>query len=402
MKKQILFVDDEPNVLNGLQRMLRGFRNEWDMYFALSGAAALDIIETKPIDVIISDMRMPRMNGAELLQEVMRRRPGTIRIILSGQADSDLILKSFGVAHQYISKPCNSETFKSSVFRAIELRKLLQDENLKALVSNMGELPSVPALYVEMAQELQALEASIPKVGQIVARDPAMTTKILQLANSAFFGRQHQISSASEAVAYLGLDLIRNLFLAVHAFKQFEPSKKCQFSIEQLWEHSISTATIARKIAKEEEADNKLADDAFTAGLLHDIGKLILACRLPEAYAEAEGRAKMNGLPLWLAEYQVLSTTHAEVGAYLFGLWGLSDSIVEATAYHHSPSKSSNSRFSALTAVHAADCQNDTRMNIGTPAPQPDLIYLSKTLPEWSKDRENLNARPLDRDRSQF
>jgi putative nucleotidyltransferase with HDIG domain len=389
MKKQILFVDDEPNVLNGLQRMLRGFRKDWDMHFASSGAEALDIIETKPIDVIISDMRMPGMNGAELLREAMRRRPGAVRMILSGQADSDLIVKAIGVAHQFISKPCDSETFKSSVFRAIELRTLLRDDNLITLVSNMGELPSVPALYVEMVQELQSKDASIYKVGRIVARDPAMTTKILQLANSAFFGRQHRISNASEAVAYLGLNVIRNLLLAVHAFRQFEPSKKSAFSIEQLWEHSISTATIARKIAEAEGADKKFADDSFTAGLLHDIGKLMFACRLPEAYAEAVGRAKVNGLPLWRAEHQVLSATHAEVGAYLFGLWGLSDSIVEATAYHHRPSESPNSRFSALAAVHAADCQNGTRMDIGIPAPQPDIQYLSKTLPKWSKDRRN-------------
>jgi putative nucleotidyltransferase with HDIG domain len=389
MNMQILFVDDEPNVLNGLQRMLRGFRGEWDMHFALSGAEALNIIEAKPIDVIISDMRMPGMNGAELLHEVMRRRPGTIRMILSGQADSNLIIKAMGVAHQIISKPCDSEMFKSSVCRAIELRTLLHDDNLKNLVSEMGVLPSVPALYVEMVHELQSPEASIQKVGQIVARDPAMTAKILQLANSAFFGRQRRVSNAYEAVTYLGLNTIRDLLLAVHAFRQFKPSKAGTFSIEELWEHSISTSAAARKIAEDEGADKEMTDDSFTAGLLHDIGKLMLACRLPKAYGEAMDLAKMNNLPLWLAERQVLSATHAEVGAYLLGLWGLSDAIVEATAYHHRPSESSNGSFSALTAVHAADCQSGNRRHSRSPAPQPDVEYLSKTLPKWGKDRVN-------------
>jgi putative nucleotidyltransferase with HDIG domain len=385
MKKQILFVDDEQNVLSGLQRMLYGFRKEWAMYFALSGAEALIIMETKPIDVIISDMRMPEMNGAELLHEVMKRRPGTIRMILSGQADSDLIIKAASVTHQFMSKPCDPEILKTSVCRAVELRTLLQNDKLKSLVSSMGDLPSVPAFYLEMVQELQSPEASIRRIGRIVARDPAMTAKILQLANSAFFGRQHRISSASEAVAYLGLEIIRGLLLAVHAFRQFEASTVNGFSIEGLWEHSISTAARARKIAEVEEADIQMANDAFTAGLLHDIGKLMLACRLPEAYAEVMDAARTSNLPLWKAEQQVLSATHAEVGAYLFGLWGLSDAIVEATAYHHRPSESPNAGFSALAAVYAANSQAGG----GIAASQPDTEYLSKVLRKWGKDREN-------------
>jgi putative nucleotidyltransferase with HDIG domain len=389
MKKQILFVDDEPNVLNGFQRMLRGYRAEWDMHFASSGAEALDILEVQPIDVIISDMRMPGMNGAELLREVMQRRPGTIRMILSGQADSDLIVRAIDVTHQFIAKPCDVETFASAVFRAVELRAMLHNDKLKTLVSSLGALPSVPALYVEMVQELQSPDGSIHKVGQIVSRDPAMTAKILQLANSAFFGRQHRISNAAEAVAYLGLNIIRNLLLAVHAFKQFAPSPNNMFSIEALWEHSISTATMAGKLANGEGSDKKLVDDAFTAGLLHDIGKLMIVCRLPEAQTEAANYAKKNALPLWQAEQEILSTTHAEVGAYLFALWGLSDAIVEATAYHHRPSESPNNSFSALTAVHAANCQNVIRVDTGIPASQPDMDYLSKTLPRWNINHGN-------------
>jgi HD-like signal output (HDOD) protein len=389
MKKQILFVDDEPNVLKGLQRLLHGFRKEWDMSFASSGAEALNIIETKHIDVIISDMRMPEMNGAELLHEVMKRSPGTIRMILSGQADSDLIIRAIGVTHQFMSKPCDAEMLKSSICRAIELRTMLQNDKLKILVSSMGELPSVPALYVEMVQEMQSPEASIHKVGQIIGRDPAMTARILQLANSAFFGRQRRISSASEAAAYIGLEIIRDLSLAAHAFRQFESVKDCGLSIELLWGHSISTAATARKIAEAEDADIQMANDSFTAGLLHDIGKLMLACRLPDAYAEVASLAKAENLPLWLAEQQALSATHAEVGAYLFGLWGLSDAIVEATAYHHRPSQSPNSSFSALTAVHAANCQSSNHSPSGIPPSQPDTEYLSKTLRKWGKSDGN-------------
>jgi putative nucleotidyltransferase with HDIG domain len=377
MKKQILFVDDNRNVLDGLRRMLRTKLNEWDMQYILSGVEALKIMDSKPIDLIVTDMRMPEMDGVELLKEVMKRHPGVIRMVLSGQADSDLTMKAVGLAHQFISKPCDPEMLKSIVSRAIGLRELLKDSNLKSIISEMDTLPSAPILYTALAEELQSPESSIQKIGKIIARDPAMTAKMLQLANSAFFGLRRRVSNPSDAVAYLGLDRIQHLFLAVHAFSQFTPPGISSFSIDLLWEHSLSTAALAKTIANEEEAGKDIAEDAFTAGILHDIGKLMLACRLPRSHEEAVYLAKMKGIPLWVAEQQTMSVTHAEVGAYLLGLWGLPDSIVEATAYHHCPMQSANNAFCPLTALHVADCQNNNNSYVGIPPPQPDMKYLS-------------------------
>jgi putative nucleotidyltransferase with HDIG domain len=380
MKKQILFIDDEPNILEGLRRMLRRECSEWGMQSATSGAKALEIMDAKPIDLIITDMRMPEMDGADLLREVKRRHPGVIRVVLSGQADSDLAMKAVGVAHQFISKPCDSETLKTVINRAVSLRALLTGSSLKDIISEMGTLPSVPALYLEMTEELQSLEPSIQKVGQIIARDPGMTAKVLQLTNSAFFGLRRRIADPADAVAYLGLNCIQHLFLAVHAFSQFTPPVTSTFSIDLLWEHSLSTAALAKAIAEEEEAVKYIAQEAFTAGLLHDIGKLIFADRVAGRHAEAANLARMNSIPLWRAEHQVFSVTHAEVGAYLLGVWGLPDGIVEAVAYHHHPMDSANKPFCALTAVHAADCQNRNHGYDGIRPPKPDVEYLSKLL----------------------
>jgi putative nucleotidyltransferase with HDIG domain len=378
MKKQILFVDDDCNVLEGLRRMLRPLRDEWDMQFVMSGPEALEILDAGPIDLIITDMRMPEMDGSELLAEVTKRHPDVIRMVLSGQADSKLIMKAIGIAHQFISKPCNPECLKSTIQQAINLRTLMKNSDLKNIISEMDTLPSVPSLYMEVLKELQSMDSSVHKVGQIVAQDPGMTAKILQLANSAFFGCRRHLSNTADAVAYLGLDHVRHLTLAVHAFSQFAPGKISSFSIERLWEHSISTAALAKKIAEEEEAGRDIADDAFTAGLLHDIGKLMLACRLADKHEAAVDLARMKAMPLWLAEQQVFSTTHAEVGAYLLGLWGLPDAIVEATAYHHRPMDSKNNNFNALTALHVADCLNEHQTFQGIAAPQPDMNYLSR------------------------
>jgi len=392
MKKQLLFVDDDRNVLDGLQRAFRAQRNDWDMQFAISGGEALEIMAEKHIDLVVADMRMSGMNGAELLGEVMERHPAAIRMILSGHADAELIMKSVGVAHQFISKPCEPEILKSIIHSALEFGTLLKDENLKNVLSNIGTLPSLPAHYIKIANELQSPETSIQRVGQIIASDPAMTAKILQLANSAFFGLRRRVTNAIEAVTYLGMDRIQHLFLAVHAFSQFKPPQTSSFSIELLWEHSISTAALAKAIADEEGADKMIADASYTAGLLHDIGKLMFACRLADKHAQASALARARGLPLWQAEREVFSATHAEVGAYLLGLWGLPDAVVEATTYHHRPSDAPNNAFCTLTALNAADCQVHNRCYAGVPDPQPDREYLSKFLKNTKTPADASNA----------
>jgi putative nucleotidyltransferase with HDIG domain len=355
MKKRLLFVDDDLNILNGLRRVLHHQRDQWDMHFTGSGVEALEIMEAMPFDIVIADIRMPVMDGIQLLENVMSRYPGTVRIILSGHSDSDLIMKSAAVAHQYLCKPCDPEVLKSVIAQAEESRTFLRNENLKCLISKLGVLPSVPMLFCQVAEELHAPEISVSRVGEIISRDPSMAAKVLQLANSPYFGRRHSVSKITDAVAYLGMDRVTQLLLAIHAFAQFKPGESGTFSIEDLWMHSNSTAMRAKRIAEEQHASGQTVDDAFTAGLLHDIGKLVLATRLPEQYSKALMRAAAGQMPLWLAERETFSATHAEVGACLMGTWGLPDHIVDAIAFHHNPLATTGEGFTVLTAVHAAD-----------------------------------------------
>ncbi|MFQ5753214.1 MAG: response regulator, partial [bacterium] len=221
MKKRILFVDDEVNVLQGLQRMLRSMRNEWQMEFALCGQKALEIMSQTPFDMIVSDMRMPGMDGAELLNEVMQRYPDIVRIILSGQASKEEIIKSIGPTHQYLPKPCDAEKLKATIARAFAQHDLLKDRKLKELVSRMKSLPSLPSLYLELQKELQSLEVTMAKVGEIISKDVGMTAKILQLINSAYFGLPVHVSSAVHAAKLLGPEIIKSLVLSVQIFSMF-------------------------------------------------------------------------------------------------------------------------------------------------------------------------------------
>jgi HD-like signal output (HDOD) protein/CheY-like chemotaxis protein len=354
MKKRILFVDDELMVLEGIRRMLRSMRAEWDMEFVQSAEAALRLMGQKQFDVIVSDMRMPEMNGAELLAEVMKRHPTTIRLILSGYADKDLILKCVGSTHQYLSKPCEAESLKAAITRASNLENSLDNGRLKTLVCRMSRLPSIPTLYTQVVEKVSQVDASVEEVANLVGKDIGMTVQVLKLTNSAFFGLRRQLSTAEEAVSYLGMDTIKSLVLSIHAFSQFEDAETGLLRIDALWGHSLSVASLARRISKLEFQDAKAADESFTAGVLHDIGKLILAVNVPDEYAEAV-RLAQTGLDLSLAEEKVFGANHADVGGYLIGLWGLPAPVVEAVALNHSPSRATHQSFSPLTSVHAAN-----------------------------------------------
>jgi HD-like signal output (HDOD) protein/CheY-like chemotaxis protein len=352
--RRILFVDDEPNVLEGLQRMLRSMRHEWDMAFAEGGVAALEILDAGPCDVVVSDMRMPGMDGVRLLSEVRERYPQTVRIVLSGHSDHELILKSVGAAHQYLSKPCDADSVKETVVRAFALRDLLTNEKLQLLVSRMRSLPSVPSLYAQLLEELESPDASIERIGEIVSRDPGMTAKILQLVNSAFFGLRRHISSSADATSLLGLDTIKALALSVGVFSRFDRAQVPGFDLDALLSYSTAIGMIAREIARAEGQTEEAMDAAFTAGLLHQTGKLVLAAQLPGEYNAMLALAREEGLLAVKAERRIFGAAYPEVGAYWLGLWGLPDSIVDAVAFHHRPGQCPVKAFGPLTAVHTA------------------------------------------------
>jgi HD-like signal output (HDOD) protein len=377
-RKKLLFVDDEPLVLQGLKRALRSMSGDWEMEFVGSGEEALVFLAATPFDVVVSDMRMPGMTGAELLNRVAELYPKTVRLILSGHADRDLTARCVGSTHQYLSKPCEPDDIRSAVSRAAWLEKVLQSECLQLLFRQIKYLPTVPSLYLDLVETLKRSDASLEDVGRVIGKDPVTTAKILRICNSVMFGSGHAIDSPEAATVYLGLDATRALVLSLGAFSQFEQARLGGMTVDALWRHSRSVATLAKQIARLQTEDLKVIDEAFVAGMLHDLGKLVMAARLPDEYAEVARLASADRLELWAAEEQVLGANHGEAGGYLLGLWGLSVPIVEAITFHHRPSHGSHPEFTPLTAVHAADVlvheanPNDSRF---IPA-RLDLEYL--------------------------
>ena len=353
-KRRILFVDDEPLVLKGLQRTLRSMRKEWDLDFAGSGLDALNILSSESYDAVVTDMRMPGMDGTQLLDEVRQRYPHMIRFVLSGEMNQKVILKTVRSAHEHLIKPCDADVLKDALLRAFALRKILDDHHLKQLVGSIDTLPSMPALYLQITEELNSSISSFKKVGEIIARDVGMTAKILQMVNSAFFGLYRHISTPQEAVGFLGMETVKSLVLSAKIFSQFDQHKIYSFSLEELWSHSMGASMFAKTITQAENNQKESMDDAFMAGILHDLGKLVLAQNLPKQYKTVMDEARQTKRSLWEVEYDNFGVTHAEIAAYLMGLWGMKDTVVEAIAFHHCPKKSPGWN-GLLAAVHTGN-----------------------------------------------
>ena len=355
MKKKIIFVDDEINIINALKRMLFPMQKEWEMHFVDSGEKALEFMANNPVDIIVTDMRMPEMDGVTLLTEVQKRHPEVIRIVLSGYSDQKDILKTVNLAHQFLSKPCSSQKLKEVINNTFEIIKILNNEDAKRKISKIDSLPSLPDTYQQINEEMNKEDCSLKKIADIIASDIGMSANILKLVNSSFFGLTNNVSSPHQAVNLLGLDILKGLLISSHLFQELKFPKLTGFSIKKLMNHSLMVGNLSKIIAVANNANKKVIDDSFIAGMLHDVGKLILLSNFTVSYQVVINEVRNENLPIVQVENSVLGISHAEIGAYLLGLWGLSESIVEAVALHHKPNFTSHDEFTPLTAIHFAN-----------------------------------------------
>lgn len=350
MTTRVLFVDDETRVLDGLQRMLRSRRHTWEMEFASDAASALEACARAPFDVVVSDMRMPGMDGADLLTEVQRRHPDTVRIVLSGHADRAGAARAARVAHQLLTKPTDAAGLTETIERACQLRDTLADPGVSGLIDRLAWLPELPPAYGRLLEAMDRPDAQPVALARGVSADAELAARVLDLVNSTRFGASRYVPTLQAAATLLGIDFIAGLVLAAEIFRQFEEHLDGRRA-RALRTHSLAVADLAATIAN----DGQRWESAYIAGLLHDLGRLALLHGLPEEYADIERSARERSEPLVRAERAAFGATHAQLGAALLRRWHLPEPIVEAVAFHHSPSEIAAATPIVPLAVHVAD-----------------------------------------------
>jgi putative nucleotidyltransferase with HDIG domain len=350
MRRRVLFVDDDSRVLEGLQDNFARSRPTWEAVFAGSGEAALEEFRKRSFDVIVSDLRMPGMGGIALLDEIRKLYPEAVRIFLSGQPEPEVGLRLVPVCHQFLAKPCDAGSLLSVVDRACWLQDLVPNGTLTKVIGGISRLPALPSLYVELQRLIAEDQGDPSNIARVVGQDVAMSAKVLQILNSTYFALSRRITAIEQAVVYLGVPTIQQLVLA-SVFDGATLRPRCGVELGRLRDHALLTAAIARNMFLEDRTQASLA---WTAGMLHDVGKLVLGSGLPDHLPAALDLASRSSRPLFEAEQELYGVTHSEIGAYVLGLWGLPQAIVEAVANHHHPARGCPRGLDLTIAVYVA------------------------------------------------
>lgn len=352
MSKRVLFVDDEPSI-RGIYEMLQPFfGDDYSVTTAADGEEALVRMDEQLFDVVVSDLTMPKMTGVELLSEVALRYPGTARIVVSGFADEITAARCLMVGHRYFTKPFDPKALTDVVVSLCEARNFAANDRIREYVGKIDAIPTLSRTYLQLTKALRSHAMPIRDISAIIENDLALTAKVLQMVNSVRFAPGRRIRTVFEAVQMIGFEVVRSLVLSVQVFEFCQKTTRTDL-FQSVWNHSLRTALIAKRLAESEEVPVEECDEAFLTGLLHDIGKVVLAASCPEYYSLWTKHAQ-DSSSLVRVESEVFGATHAHVGAYLLRLWGLPETITGSVEAHHLLDTSEATRFTPLLAVHLA------------------------------------------------
>jgi HD-like signal output (HDOD) protein/ActR/RegA family two-component response regulator len=382
MKKRILFVGDDQALCQEFRALRPEPESDWIVQHVRTEEEALDLCHQHTIAAVVADVNLGGKSGNDLLDAFLRRQPGAMRVIISDLAEVESTMKCLGHAHHHVLKPCSAQTLLHALEQALDQEAWLPSAPVQGLIAQMRQVPSPLKFYAQIVEEMKSPDCSLEKIAGLVSQDPAITAKILQLANSAVFGLSLDVVQPAEAIGYIGFETTKAVILLAHTFSSFDHLKLVGFSIDELWRHSVRVGQLSRRVAVLENAGGEVAEQSFAAGLLHDIGKLLFAANHPGLFGKVLRLAREQQCNLWEAEAQVLpGVGHAELGATVLGIWGLPRSVTEAVALHHCPWRERGRAFSAVTAVHVANILEHEAH------PDPTIILPSQINTAYLKDR---------------
>jgi HD-like signal output (HDOD) protein len=349
--RRILFVDEDAQLLESLRQRLQGRRRGWNVAFATSAEDAFLALERDRPDVVVSGLRLPASDGLQFLRSIAERWPHAVRIALSSADDPRSGIRLLPITHQHLARNSPLQQIEEVIERCLKLQEVLSQPALRSLIGRIRQLPAQPRVFAKLQVVMANESISSREVGRIIAADAVITAKVLQIANSAFFRRARRITNIEQAVMYLGFPGVRNLVLCAEVFARW-PGKLVQapLDLELLQSHVQRVAAVAGALT----AGSRWSDDSILAALLHDIGYWVLIQECPGELDQAIELAISQGVAMHTAETRIMGASHAELGAYLLGLWGLPYPVIEAVAHHHAPERPRAAQFDVLTALAVA------------------------------------------------
>ncbi len=326
----VVFVDDERQVLEGLRASLRKLRRQYHFHFALGADEALELLAREPVDVVVTDVRMPGTNGVELLRIVRDTHPEIIRYVLSGEAEPHLVVQAIPVTHRWLTKPCLRQEMAAALAEAVRHRSVLADPALRSAVAGAPSLPTPPTIYNELVALLAVPDAPVGEIVAVIEQDPAISAKVLQWANSAFSGGA-KVRDLKTAVVRIGLSPLSQLVMLAEVVRSVDSADRIPgFDPDLLQMHIGLVANLAASFAEPEASTT-----ARLGGLFSVIGLLLEASLLPERLAGDYAEAEASDRLLAEVERGRHGVGHPELGGYLLSLWGLPSELVLLAVESH-------------------------------------------------------------------
>lgn len=341
---------------------------------------AKSIIDSQSIDLVVSSIELPDGTGTDLHKYIYKNHNSIIRFLCSENSNKDIVYQSAGYIHQFMNMACKPKQFMKIINNAFGLRDVLANNDLHKRISGITNLPSPPEIYNQLVTEIQRDDPSIRNIANLIKKDVSITAKVLHMVNSAYFGLSTHVENPLHAVNLLGIDTIQSMVLSAGVFNLFKDPEIPGYSLDSIYTNSLVVGTSSRHLANAFGLMTKQTEDALMAGMLHDIGKLVMLSYFPEEFKKSIKLSTEESIPLFEAEKQILGVSDAEIGAHLLSLWGLPNSILEAIAHRYTPAKAPSPITNVLTAVHLGYALNhDIQHNIRKETQSAvDMDYLEK------------------------
>ncbi|MDQ8182658.1 HDOD domain-containing protein [Pelagicoccus sp. SDUM812005] len=363
MSASLLIIDPDPEAIEAYQKALAPKASSWTAHFATSSEQALSLAEKVDPDIIVSALCLEQGQGLKLLSQAIDAAPLAHAFIAATETERPQLAAAFEGGCRYLPRPCPADRLLLEFQRCLAVDSWLDNPVVKEVVASRADFQSLPSHHHRIVTALNSPDCSVDDVAEAIANDLSLTAKLLETVNSSFYGFGQNVSDTKQAISILGLSCVRDLVLAAHLFTQVGQDPEHLTLVKEIWHHSISVAGAARRISLHETKSQQAAAEAYSAGLLHDIGKLVLLGVVPDRYIEAQRLSREESHSPWQAEFKLIGCDHAEAGGYLLSRWGLPESLCEAVALHHRPANSCQETFSTLAAVHAANAIVRKRRN---------------------------------------